>query len=104
MIGGFVYIMTNKNNSTFYIGVTSDIVIRVWQHKNSFYPNSFTSKYKLFKLVYYEFIESGIEDAIRREKVIKGFIRDRKINLIESSNKHYDDLYTEEFIENYRQN
>jgi len=68
--GGCIYIMNNKVNTTLYIGVTSDLKSRVWEHKNKVYPNSFTSRYNLFKLVYFE-IFSNIEEAIGREKQLK---------------------------------
>lgn len=69
--GGCIYIMTNKNNTTLYTGVTSDLKVRVYQHKTHLFPNSFTAIYKLQKLVYYE-IFHNIEEAISREKQIKG--------------------------------
>jgi putative endonuclease len=90
--GGYVYIMTNITNSTLYIGVTSDLKVRVWQHKNKEYPNSFTSRYKLFKLVYYEGF-SSIEEAIYREKQLKGWSRAKKIKLIENLNPEWEDLF-----------
>jgi len=90
--GGCVYIMTNQNNSTLYVGVTSVLKVRVWQHKNKEYPNSFTSRYKLFKLVYYEGF-SSIEEAIYREKQLKGVNRAKKMELIENMNPKWEDLY-----------
>jgi len=71
--GGCVYIMTNARHTVLYTGVTSDLVSRVWQHKNKVYPDSFTAKYSCVKLVYYEFY-SHIEEAISAEKLIKGAI------------------------------
>jgi putative endonuclease len=68
--GGFIYIMTNIKNTTLYTSVTSDLLNRVYDHKNDVYPQSFTAKYKLKKLVYYEGF-SSIEEAIDREKQIK---------------------------------
>lgn len=68
--GGFIYIITNKNHTTLYIGVTSNLVARIYEHKNKFYKNSFSSKYNLEKLVYYDFFGS-IEEAIAREKQLK---------------------------------
>ena len=65
--GGFIYIMTNKNNTTLYVGLTSEIKPRVIQHKEKHYPQSFTARYNLNKLVYFEFHEL-IETAIEREK------------------------------------
>jgi len=69
--GGCVYMMTNTFNTTFYVGVTSELEIRIWQHKNNDYPESFTSKYKCYKLGYFMFFPT-IEDAIAEEKRIKG--------------------------------
>lgn len=92
--GGCVYIMTNKNNTTLYTGVTSDLQRRVWQHKNKTNPTSFTSKYKLFKLVYFEFY-SRIEEAIKFEKKIKAGSRAGKEKLINSLNPNWNDLYAE---------
>lgn len=68
--GGLVYILTNKSNKVLYVGVTSDIAHRIWQHKNHIYPNSFTTKYNCEKLVYYCFYPS-IEEAIFEENVLK---------------------------------
>ncbi len=90
--GGCVYIMTNKNHTVLYTGVTSDIIGRVWQHKNKVYPKSFTARYKLHKLVYYESFGS-IEEAIDREKQLKGGSRQKKINMIMSMNPNWSDLY-----------
>ncbi|MEZ2338754.1 GIY-YIG nuclease family protein [Mucilaginibacter sp. RCC_168] len=90
--GGCVYIMTNKINSVLYTGVTSDLVSRIWEHKNKVYPESFTAKYNCEKLVYY-FFYHHIEEAIAAEKVIKGSSRKSKIALIESINKPWADLY-----------
>ncbi len=92
-VGG-VYIMTNKSNTTLYTGVTSDLQKRVWQHKNFIYPTSFTSRYKLTKLVYFEFY-SRIEEAIAIEKQIKSGSRAKKEDLINSINPEWNDLYDE---------
>jgi len=92
--GGAVYIMTNKNHTTLYTGVTSDLKKRVYEHKNKIHPHSFTAKYQLNKLVYYEGFHS-IEEAISREKQIKGGSRKKKIDLINSMNKDWNDLYGE---------
>ena len=64
---GFVYIITNYTNTTLYVGVTSDLELRIKQHKNKYYPNSFSARYNLDKLVYFESFQM-IEDAIAREK------------------------------------
>ncbi|RWY55568.1 GIY-YIG nuclease family protein [Mucilaginibacter gilvus] len=85
-----VYIMTNAYRATFYIGVTSDLRARVWQHINN-EGSAFVKKYRLYDLVYYEsFIR--ITDAIDREKQLKNWYRDWKINLIKSINPQMKDL------------
>jgi len=88
---GFVYIMTNKKNGTLYIGVTSNIIKRVYHHKHKL-VDGFTKKYNLTKLVYYEVYET-IDEAIKREKQLKNWKREWKINLIESVNPQWLDLY-----------
>jgi putative endonuclease len=90
---GYVYILTNKNNTTLYIGVTSDITKRIWQHKEKVLEG-FSKKYNLTKLVYYEVFDE-IENAIAREKYLKGKKRAFKIALIEKENKSFRDLYDE---------
>ena len=87
----YVYIMTNKYNGTLYVGVTSDLIKRVWEHKNDVYKG-FTSKYSLHRLVYYEITES-IMSAIEREKQLKAGSRQKKKDLINSMNKEWIDLY-----------
>lgn len=89
--GGAVYIMTNQWNSTLYTGVTADLRRRNYQHKNKINEKSFSAKYNLFKLVYFE-IFHRIEDAIAREKQIKGGSRAKKIILIEKQNPEWKDL------------
>ena len=86
----YVYLMTSKNNSVIYTGVTNDLDQRVRQHKSKL-VKGFTSKYNTTKLVYYEEYEY-IYDAIAREKQIKGGSRQKKINLIESANARWKDL------------
>ena len=83
--------MANKKNGTLYAGVTNDLIRRVYEHKNKLIKG-FTEKYDLSKLVYYEIFEN-IEDAIKREKQLKGGSRQKKLNLIESFNKDWEDLY-----------
>ena len=80
----YVYIITNKRNGTLYVGVTSDLVKRIYEHKNGF-VDGFSKKYKLHKLVYYE-QHLDIEAAITREKQIKKWNRLWKLKLIESFN------------------
>lgn len=86
-----VYIMMNKMRTVNYTGVTSDLVGRVWQHKNKVY-DGFTKRYNINRLVYYEFLDSP-ESAIAREKEIKGWSKDKKIELIKSKNPYFKDLY-----------
>ncbi len=82
--------MTNKNNTVIYTGMTNDLDRRVYQHKYKLIKG-FTSRYNLVKLVYYEVYEH-VYDAITREKQIKGSSRQKKIDLIESMNKTWNDL------------
>jgi putative endonuclease len=89
----YIYITSNMNNTTIYIGVTSDIVRRIYQHKSG-EIEGFTSKYKVDKLVYYEIFDS-IEDAIAREKQLKGWSRKKKNILIERQNPEWKDLWNE---------
>ena len=84
--------MVNKTKTTIYTGVTSDLKKRVYEHKNSVYPGSFTARYKIQLLVYYEGFHS-IEDAIAREKQIKAGSRKAKEKLIDSMNPEWNDLY-----------
>lgn len=84
--------MSNKPNGTLYIGVTSDLIKRIWEHKNFTKKDCFTAKYKLTNLVYYEIFDA-IEIAIQREKTMKHWIREWKINKIESINPNWCDLY-----------
>ncbi|PWN63741.1 GIY-YIG nuclease family protein [Chryseobacterium viscerum] len=91
MKAGFVYIMTNKNHTTLYIGVTSNLPKRVQQHKESYYSQSFTSRYNLYILVYWESFQE-IGDAIFREKQIKAGSRQKKLDLINSINSDWKDL------------
>jgi putative endonuclease len=87
----YTYILTNKNNSVFYIGVTNNIIARTYQHKSK-EQESFTAKYNINKLVYFE--EYGeIEEAIIREKKLKRWNKDWKVELIEKMNPNWDDLY-----------
>ncbi len=92
--GGSIYILTNKKNTTLYTGVSSDLRTRIYRHRNNFYPRSFTSRYKLYRLVYYENFHS-IEEAIAREKQIKGGSRKKKVELINGFNPKWIDLSTE---------
>jgi putative endonuclease len=87
----YVYLLASSVRGTLYIGVTSDLVGRVWQHKNKALPG-FTSRYGVDRLVWFEAHEAA-EAAIRREKQLKEWRRDWKINLIERENPQWIDLY-----------
>jgi len=86
-----VYIMANKPHGTLYVGVTSSLQARVWQHKNHVVAG-FTSRHSLERLVWFE-RHLQMEQAILREKQLKGGSRKRKVTLIESLNPRWDDLY-----------
>ncbi len=90
--GGYTYIMTNDATKPLYVGVTSNLANRVWEHKNKINPESFTAKYNLNKLVYFE-IFNNIEEAISREKQLKRWHREWKLNLIKSINPTFVDLF-----------
>ena len=92
--GGAVYIMTNHGHTVLYTGVTNDLLRRVYEHRNKLNPSSFSAKYNLTKLVYFESFHS-IEEAIAREKQIKGGSRKRKEDLINSVNSNWIDLWDE---------
>ena len=86
----FVYILTNHDETTFYIGVTSNLLGRMWEHKNKI-NNGFSSKYNLCKLVYFEVGDSS-SSAIAREKQLKRWHRQWKLNLIKEFNPEFNDL------------
>ena len=86
-----VYILASKRNGTLYVGVTSDLIQRIWQHKSD-EIEGFTKKHGVHTLVYFESHES-MDDAILREKRLKKWNRDWKIRLIEESNPNWSDLY-----------
>ena len=90
----YTYILTNKTHTVLYTGVTSDLVKRIWQHRNHIFPKSFTSRYKVCKLIYFE-CSSDINAAIWREKKIKGKTRKNKIKLISTTNPDWNDLARE---------
>lgn len=94
---GFVYILSNYENTVLYTGVTSNLPKRIWEHKENKDPKSFTARYKTSKLVYYEFSES-MEGAIMREKNIKNWKRAWKNELIMKDNPDFDDLFDALFI------
>ena len=87
----FVYILSNKYDTVFYTGVTSSLRKRIWEHKNNLIKG-FTQKYNVHKLVYYEVFDN-IEEAIMKEKYIKGKKREYKKELIKKANFKYEDLY-----------
>ena len=90
--GGAIYIITNRHNTTLYIGVTSDLYSRIVEHKEKHYPKSFSAKYNLNKLVYFELFDS-IEEAIDREKQLKAGSRKKKEDLINGINPGWRDLF-----------
>lgn len=92
-MSGYTYILFNKRNGTLYIGVTSNLVKRVYEHKNKL-VDGFTKKYNIDKLGYYEIFDD-IEEAIIREKKLKGASRKKKFELIEMNNPEWLDLYDE---------
>ena len=85
----YVYIMTNKSR-TLYTGITNDLELRVYEHKQKLVPD-FTAKYNITRLVYFE-VTQDVQAAITREKQIKGWLRSKKIALIESVNPEWKDL------------
>ena len=87
----YVYLLASKANGTLYVGVTSDLVKRVWEHKNNV-VEGFTNRYDVHTLVWYELHET-MESAIMREKAIKAWKREWKINLIVETNPQWQDLY-----------
>ena len=88
-----VYILASRTRGVSYVGVTSDLVKRVWQHRNEC-ADGFTKRYRIKRLVWYE-VHETMESAIRREKAIKKWYRDWKLDLIEESNPGWVDLYDE---------
>jgi len=91
MAGGYVYILTNRPNGILYVGVTNDLIRRVFEHRSGF-VEGFTKRYRLKRLVYFERFED-IRDAIQREHNIKHWSRAWKIRTIVAANPDWDDLY-----------
>ena len=89
--GGYIYILTNKNHTVLYVGVTSDLTKRLHEHRTGFYKNAFTSRYNVHKLIYFEGF-TRIEEAIAREKQLKGGSRQKKLDLINAFNPEWNDL------------
>ena len=85
-----VYILTNYNETTFYVGVTGDLPKRIWEHKNKV-VEGFTKKYNVDRLVYYE-VTKDVESVLNREKQLKRWHRQWKINLIKEMNPEFKDL------------
>lgn len=86
-----VYLLASKRNGTLYVGVTSDLVKRIWEHKNHF-VEGFTKQYGVDRLVWYE-VHETMESAIWREKAVKEWQRAWKLKLIEDANPDWKDLY-----------
>ena len=91
MQSSYIYRLVSKKNGTLYIGVTADLIRRIWEHKNDL-ADGFTKKHNVKILVYYE-IFNHIEYAIEREKQLKGWLRKKKLALFEKQNPEWDDLY-----------
>jgi putative endonuclease len=89
----YLYILSNQPRGTLYVGVTSDLIKRTWQHKEAF-VDGFSAKYGLKTLVWYE-IHEDINEAIKREKQLKKWNRIWKIEMVEKSNPDWRDLYPE---------
>ena len=87
----FVYIITNYTNSVLYTGITNNLTRRLWEHKNGVNVTSFSKKYKLFKVVWFEQFPSPLS-AIEVEKKIKGWTRQKKLNLIKTGNPDFKNL------------
>ncbi len=92
----YVYILINKDNYRTYVGHTHDLAKRVWEHKNHVNPNSYTAKYNITKLVYYEYGEDFYATR-EREAQIKDYRREKKFALIESQNPYFRELYYDLF-------
>ena len=88
----YVYILANSTNTTLYIGVTNNLLRRMYEHRNNLDPKSFTAKYDIHRLVYYEYT-SDVRAALEREKQLKGWNRARKNKLVETRNPLWQDLY-----------
>jgi putative endonuclease len=87
----FTYIATNKFNNVLYVGITNSLLNRFYQHYRKINENSFTAKYNINKIIYYEIFDNA-SDAIYREKQLKGWVRAKKIKLVNEINPDWDDL------------
>lgn len=92
--GGITYILCSPDKNVLYVGVTSDLQTRVWQHKTHYYEGSFTARYNCTQLVWYKYFIS-IEEAIAEEKRIKGGSRKKKEDLINAFNYEWKDLWND---------
>jgi putative endonuclease len=92
----FVYILTNKHGNVMYVGMTTDLRTRLWEHQRKVNPRSFTARYNVFKPVFYQGFATE-EEAIERERFIKGKVRKWKNDLVQSMNPQWKDL-TEEIM------
>jgi putative endonuclease len=90
--GGCIYILTNTSHTVLYTGVTADLYARISEHKQKYHPDSFTAKYNCNILLHYEQF-SSIEEAITKEKQIKNWKRAWKLNLVNSTNPEWKDLF-----------
>lgn len=90
----FVYILTNKINTVLYVGMTTDVRTRLWEHREKINPKSFTARYNTSKLIYYEPYQS-VEEAVERERYIKGKTRKWKADLVATMNPNWNDLTVE---------
>lgn len=90
----YVYILTNANKNLIYIGVTNNLIRRVYEHKHHLDKGSYTARYNIDQLVYFE-ETSDVEAAISRERQLKGWNRVRKNRLVESKNPEWKDIYTQ---------
>ena len=91
-MSGHVYIMASRKNGTLYVGVTADLVHRVWEHRDKIHPRGFTARYNCTRLVWYREYDD-IADAIADEKRIKRWRRVWKIEMIQEMNPEWEDLY-----------
>jgi putative endonuclease len=90
----YLYIITNKNEGVLYIGITNNLKRRIYQHKNKVHKSTFSARYNLDKLVYFEIFDSK-DEALLREARMKKWNREWKMNLIKSFNPEWKDLYSE---------
>ena len=90
----FVYVMVNWNNKVMYIGMTNNLIRRISEHKNKCIPGCFTKRYNITKLVYYEIFQD-VNLAIRREKELKKWRREKKNRLVESANPGWEEMVLE---------